>query len=949
MDGDKRPARVVIDLTKRLDVRELKDKSELIQQQALVSLADLISRRLGELDAMDRRAPSPEDVDADGSNILFDRRHDTIVIHGSRGSGKTTFIRNAFRLFRTDTFYSVTIGRKVAPLGVVDPTLIENKENLFVVILNKIKRAVERKRQAYGDWQPTGEDFNTWQEKLRSLAHGLSLLDHIGPDRPLGDAWDDVQYVLRKGLEKANAGSDLETKFHDFIDCSLAYLGKQVFLMALDDIDTDFRRGWPVLELLRRYLTSPRFIVVLSGDMDLYTLLVRGKQWDQFSERQLHHDESQEKGLLDMVNHLQGQYMLKVLPPKNRISLRTLDSMEDVNVVPPDGREAVPLNDYMHALVRNGLGLRGSVRRRTTALLLRQPMRTVLQVLSHFRETPGNATLESRVPWLALVDSLPSIFLDSLLRHNTSLDELRLATSSRTIGFVAKFLTENELWDNAHTLVPEHSDDDRNLVLMTISAWLRGQFLDRPGLALDYMLRICFGHELLSNRLQGLTVANINDEDEPLTLTEFVRFTELERYGSSVEVIRRLVAVINGDEASGVRLGTVQTYKRDAKLRSDTVALLYGKDVPERGITFATYAPADGNPLQPFYGKIRDAFARERFGEGPVLIGNWYNTIDSLQARLTSEAMKAMVGLPVCRILKPNGERPTFVSVHGIIAALSEILRRSRAGGAGDVVRALRDSSLIRAYPVPPWVSKTPYDPTIWQPEDRDPFEDEPEMRPIGSDPLVARIMLWITQQPGNLPILPPYVLARAWGRFYFTLTGIDDGIDKKDRFLGCLLHRQIVAFLNSVLVEELTYLRNDRVILKNPITADNIFVSNLQHADQARFFSFIFACPLWSVYLDPDSPIGKQQRRLAFREENPEALTVTYDVRQISQHDSRRDRPLEDRRVVVAFPNLFPLFNSVPVVGVVAKSDPEPPEPRPKERRGRSRRATSADVAPLG
>ncbi|MFP3519645.1 hypothetical protein SB766_26035, partial [Pseudomonas sp. SIMBA_077] len=89
----------------------------------------------------------------------------------------------------------------------------------------------------------------------------------------------------------------------------------------LDDIDTNFRRGWPVLEVLRRYFTSPRFIVVLSGDIDLYTLLVRGKQWDQFSERQLHFDKTQEKGLREMVNHLQGQYMLKVLPPRNRIPL----------------------------------------------------------------------------------------------------------------------------------------------------------------------------------------------------------------------------------------------------------------------------------------------------------------------------------------------------------------------------------------------------------------------------------------------------------------------------------------------------------------------------------------------------------------------------------------------------------------------------------------------------
>ncbi|WP_431862543.1 hypothetical protein [Azospirillum sp.] len=922
MDGETRADGVVIDLTKRLDVRELKDKSELIQQQALASLANLITRRLVELESMGMASPSPEDIDADGSNILFDRRHDTIIIHGSRGSGKTTFIRNAFRLFRKDQVFNESIGRKIAPLGVVDPTLIENKENLFVVVLNKIKRAVERKRQAYGDWKPSGDDFNVWQEKLRSLAQGLSLLDQIGPDKALGDSWDDVQYVLRKGLEKASAGSDLETKFHEFIDCSLAYLGKQAFLMALDDIDTDFRRGWPVLEMLRRYLTSPRFIIVLSGDLDLYTLLVRGKQWDQFSKRQLHHDTSQEKGLLEMVNHLQGQYMLKVLPPKNRIPLLTLDSMDDVRVIPPDGGAPEPLDRYMRTLVRQGLGMRGSIRRRTTALLLRQPVRTVLQLLSHFRVPPAGAMGGYRAPWHDLVNGLPSIFLDSLLRHNTSLDELRQATGSRTVGFVAKFLTENELWDNAHNLVPEHTDDDRNLVLITISAWLRGQCLDRPGLALDYMLRICFGHELLSNRLQGLTVVNFNDDDEPLELSEFVRFTELERYGSSVEVVRRLIAVINGDEVSGIRLGTVQTYKRDARLRSDTVALMYGRSIPDDGITFTTYAPAEGSPLLSFYKAMRSRFEDESFGETPVLIGNWYNTIDSLQARLTSEMMKALTGLPVCRILKPNGERPTFVSVHSIIAGISELLRRSRSGGDDEVVRALRDACLIRAYPTPPWISKTPNDPTIWQPEERDPYDDDAEMESIIGDPLFQRMMQWIKQQPETLPVPPPYVLARVWGRFYFSLAAIDEEIERKDRFLGGLLHRQIVAFLNSLLVEELRYLRNDKVILKNPITVDNIFVSNMQFAEDAPFFNFIFGCPLWSAYLDPESEAGKRQCRYAFLEDKPAALSVMYDVRQISRHESRLDLEEGRRRVLVSFANLYPLLNSVPVVGVAVKAD---------------------------
>ncbi|KAA0570262.1 hypothetical protein [Azospirillum sp. Sh1] len=912
---------VVIDLSKRLDVRELGDRNELIQQQALERLSSLIEKRLNDFGTSIK--PTRDDLDADGSNILFDRRHDTIVIHGSRGSGKTTFIRNAFRLFRLDKGFDKTIGSKVATLGVVDPTLIENKENIFVVILNKIKRAVERRREASGDWNTNKEDFNAWQEKLRSLAHGLSLLEGIGPEKALGDAWDDVQYVLRKGLEKASAGSDLESKFHDFIASSLTYLGKDAFLIALDDIDTDFRRGWPVLEVLRRYLTSPRIIVVLSGDIDLYTLLVRGKQWDQFSERQLHFDKTQEKGLREMVNHLQGQYMLKVLPPRNRIPLLPLDAIDGVHLVPPDGDKAVPLDAYMRALVRGGLGLRSKARRMTTSLLLRQPVRTVVQILSlcPARAMPpagADAAAES-ADWRELVNGLPSIFLDSLLRHNTSLDELRQATGGRTLGFIAKFLTENDLWDNAHDLLPEHPEDDLNLVLVTLGAWLRGQYLNRPNLAIDYMLRVCFGRDLLTSYLQGLRIPKGDEDDDKahkrkgLKVADFVKFAELEREGSSVEVARTLVAVINGDPGSGVRLGTIQTYKR-GRSGDEIIKQIYGI-APVGELSFERLVPEADNPILPFHQTLRKEFAEATLDKPIELLGNWYNTIDSLQARITTETMSALVGLPACRVMKESGERPTFMSVHSIIAAVADLLRRGNSGQEDGVVRTLRDFATIRSYVVPPWISRDAGDSGLASVSEAS--DAETEVTAMRDDILVKHISDWTREIKAVAPP-PPYVLARAWTRFYFTLAAIDEEVDRNDRFLGYLLHRQICAFFNALLVEELIYEKAEEINLRNPVTSDAVLSTNLRIADKAPFFTALFKCPLWSVYLNLDSAVGKQQCERAFSD-SVAGLRVPYNIRQLSRQ-AETSKGRKARPTVVTFPNLYPLLNSVPVFGLARK-----------------------------
>ena len=926
---------VLIDLTARLDVRKLDNKSELIQQQALDRLAGVIIKRLADPALAASRPPDPEDMDADGSNILFDRRQDTIVIHGSRGSGKTTFVRNAFRLFRKDDAYRAEIGAKVAMLGVVDPTLIENKENTFVVILNKIKRAVERHRNVVGDRSPGDDSFNEWQKKLRCLAQGLALLDGIGPDRALGDSWDDVQYVLRKGLDKADAGSELETRFHDFVKSSLDYIGKQAFLLALDDIDTDFKRGWPVLEVLRRYLTSPRFIVVLSGDIDLYSLLVRGKQWDQFSERQLNHDKTREPGLREMVNHLQTQYMLKVLPPRNRIPLLPLSGMEDdIRLRVPTSTDAssgaaaeMTLKACLEVMFQKRLGLSAYALGNTIAMILRLPVRTVVHLLSLY------PIADKDRPWAELANGLPPIFLDTLLRYNTSIDELYQSGGNRAVGYVAKFLTKNRLWEIAQDMLPEHTEDELNTALLAIGTWLRGQCLDHPELGLEYMLRICFAHEILTNNLLTAKVSGRDTADGTVPIDDFIRFTELERHGSSLEVVRLFVSVINGDSKAGLRLGTVQTLRRGSRSSRQTLAALYGV-----GISESVYLSDPNGLAENYHTSVFNH--REKVGDLLNILPQniWYNTIDSLQTRLTSETMRALVGLPTCRVQK-NGERPTYVSVHGIIAAVAELIRRAANGNNDGIVRVLRDSVNIRACPVPPWMSKNASAAAeLEQQDDSESSSEEEEVGDISASVLTRTISAWVSDAKKVAPP-PPYVLARIWARFHVTLAAIDDVLPRRERFLGNILHRQIVAFFNALLVEEMIYLGVDGINLRNPVTSDRVFEYNLERfktikgVQQPKFFWAIYRCPLWSAYLKltDGNTIGHDQKEAAFGNKEG-GLQADYELR-IPNHD----------RLSVAFDNLHDLLNSVPVVGGGFRVEEERPEEPAKTRAERTSRSTKS------
>ena len=154
-----------------------------------------------------------------------------------------------------------------------------------------------------------------------------------GAEKPFGEGWDDKQYILQRGLDKVRDAAGLEVKFHRFIERSLDFLNKQCFLLAFDDVDTSFARGWPVLEVIRRYLTSPRWVSVVCGDLDLFAILVRGQQWANFTIKSLRYDDPTIPSFRSMVDHLQGQYLLKVLRPDNRITLQPVAALTDqINV-----------------------------------------------------------------------------------------------------------------------------------------------------------------------------------------------------------------------------------------------------------------------------------------------------------------------------------------------------------------------------------------------------------------------------------------------------------------------------------------------------------------------------------------------------------------------------------------------------------------------------------------
>ena len=253
---------------------------------------------------------------------VLNRVHNTISIFGDRGTGKTSFIRS---LFDEIVIRNKAKGKSSAIkiLGLIDPTLMEEKAHIFLLIISiindEVKSVIEK-----GTCEPGSTAYKQrmdWNACLKKLAKGLPSLDKVGNDYN-NTSWQDDEFIMQKGLDDIMAAYQLEENFHKMVDMALEILGKKAFIIAFDDIDINMEKGWRVLETIRKYLTTPKIITLLSGNMYLYNLNVRGQQWEQFDGRLLTHEKSRE--YVKLVNQLENQYMLKVFKAENRLHLYPL-------------------------------------------------------------------------------------------------------------------------------------------------------------------------------------------------------------------------------------------------------------------------------------------------------------------------------------------------------------------------------------------------------------------------------------------------------------------------------------------------------------------------------------------------------------------------------------------------------------------------------------------------
>lgn len=402
------------------------------------------------------------------------RTYETISVLGERGAGKTSFLMSLRDEYKNK--------ENVMLLPLIDPTLFEEKGHLFLLIISLIDIFVKEVPST-----PENKGWIDEYHKFKSdLAQGLPTLDNEGLTYQ-EPTWHEDEYEMERVMESVSAAFNLERNFHCFVFYALKILKKKAFLLMFDDIDVDFKKGWMVLETLRKFLTSKQMIIVLSGNMKLYSKNVRKQQWHNFGKELLLNENTEVYGGRDefyrLVNEIEGQYMQKILKSENRVYLYNLKDNIDLNG-----------NKYQVKLIEGEQNVDKDIKEVYSDIFQKHGVKDsgALSVFISFMMTTSMRTqVHFLYNSLAEEDNLMSSISAFSSRIYAQNIDIELATNVNQFNIILlRYLIKSKLVEEAYQMLPCFESSDRNSALAGFSIIFAKLLSKNAMLPFDYLCRI---------------------------------------------------------------------------------------------------------------------------------------------------------------------------------------------------------------------------------------------------------------------------------------------------------------------------------------------------------------------------------------------------------------------------------------------------------------------------
>jgi hypothetical protein len=269
----------------------LLEESELWQQAAWEKLFNLLENAVDEANQYRKmRDEEPNEYAA---------YHNAIYLYGGRGSGKTVFLKNIKRRWQK----RLNSRSKLFITDSIDPTLLLNHDSFTNVVVAQIYNEVERHNKKNTVDEAIKQQFyNSLKSLADGMAQGNELNDHISIDR----------------IIKYRSGVQIENLFHHFVEDACGVLGTDAIAVPIDDVDMALTKAFDVLDVVRRLLSCPLIIPIVSGDAQLYEKITKL----HFQKELAQADDGEQ-----LAKELNNAYLSKIFPNQFRLRLAGVDEI----------------------------------------------------------------------------------------------------------------------------------------------------------------------------------------------------------------------------------------------------------------------------------------------------------------------------------------------------------------------------------------------------------------------------------------------------------------------------------------------------------------------------------------------------------------------------------------------------------------------------------------------
>lgn len=737
----------------------------------------------------------------DNSNISEDidnYKYKTILINGERGSGKTSFLYSVRNYFIKE--YE---NKELYVLPFLDPTLMEEKAHILLTIISFITKAVEDKFNGSCDYIGKKRD---WTSRLEQLSKGLPILDGLSESAP--EYWDDSFMIMHKGLEDVSAAYSLRKNLNLFLNESLQILGAKAFLLIIDDVDTDFTKAWPIMEMLRKYICNQKIITVVSGDFNLFSYATRKQQWknfgkpllkNEYDDKTFQHNTEYKNQVLELEN----QYLKKIFPVNNRIYLTNIrylleNHKKNIVIKQTKNSEDKKIEDFYNDVLRD-FGIINPYQRAAYRNYIEiLPLRTQIQFIQIF----ANINSERKI-------SLIKLFNTELQYYNIDSNLIISNTNYLTIELL-KFLTTTDKLFNFYQLEPISNENIENAVLLCFSLLFSNEIKDNYSLIFNYLIRICYLRNIYEY---------IDNNDKLFNFENLIQHCNL----YSDNDLRQITCYIT----SFLRSVYYKTKKKNARKDSfDGIISLTG---------FASVAKRGSE-------KKLDAF-------------------DSVVKTIQNPIKRYIASMPLSSDTIPssNGTIKEY-SFYTLLSSISDVISECKESGIDSIFIIISKYTNIRQYPLLIDLNNG-FDGTDEEEDSADEEKIAEEVEPEKKDDSQELIIVfkeWL-EYLSNIKI-SSYVLAKIFTRTFYVVRNITEKNVKRKQ-LGEIMHLFICALLNSCIIEENLETYRFTVRKDNIATSDRYFGDNLKNMsenenikDEYPIFSMFVNCPFLTCFLKLDS-----------------------------------------------------------------------------------------------